>query len=114
MLARLENKGEQEKAELTSYAWWEEPRYRRRFKARIAAIELEQRQIIKEKLIEHKRKYQLKLQNFFFMTDDILEWGLWQTELEGDQSLNAIPTKTDKIKALSAQLKFIKMFYTNL
>ena len=59
-------------------------------------------------------KENIKLQKKIVMTDDILVWGLWQTELKVDQSLNAIPTKTDKIKALSAQLKFIKMFYTNL
>ena len=56
-LAWLENKGEQEKAELTSYARREEPKYRSRFRACVAAIELKQRQIIKEKLIEHERKY---------------------------------------------------------
>ena len=107
-LAWLENKGEQKKAELTSYARREEPKYRSKFRDRIAAIQLEQRQIIKEKLIELERKYQLKIQKKIVMTDDICVWGLWQTELEVDQSLNAIATKTDKIKALSAQLKFRK------
>ena len=53
--AWLEHKGKQEKAESTSYARREEPKYRSRFRARIAAIELEQRQIIKWKLIEHKK-----------------------------------------------------------
>ena len=66
----------------------------------------------REKLEENMRRKEAdearKLQQQEEITEQVIYYGLWQTEEQVDAVLSTIPTKAEKIKALKVQLKFRK------
>ena len=64
-----------------------------KFKARKKVIELERQQILQEKIQETERKKEARLKKVENYTNQVLIWGLWQTEDEVDQALLRLKTK---------------------
>ena len=77
-------------------------------KIRRGQMEIEQRQLLQEKLEKAQRLEQSKVEKKEKLTDNIQMWGLWQSEEEVDSALKRVKTKTDKVKALKCQPNFRK------
>ena len=81
---------------------------RKMFREREKKIQEEQRAIVQKKLMDEqirKEKQLLKLEKF---TNDIIHWGLWQSNSRVDEMLNSISSVKEKVLALRAQLNFRK------
>ncbi|XP_071149165.1 uncharacterized protein [Mytilus edulis] len=104
----LSNKPAGERHSLLEMARKDEKKMREKFKARKKVIELERQQILQEKIQETERKKEARLKKVEHYTNQVLIWGLWQSEEEVDQALLGLKTKKDKIEAITAQLNFRK------
>lgn len=104
----LLNKPELERNILIEEATKNVKTVRKKFKQRRKEIE-ESRRLALEKAIKKREDIQQeKIKKQEEYTKSILNHGLWQTSNEIDSMLLSYKTKTDKIDALKAQLKFRK------
>lgn len=84
------------------------PQHKHKFKQRLASIE--QTRILTQQQKE-KEKQQAEVRSLLEkerLTSDIIQYGLWQSIDQMDKALQAISSKTNKGKALKAQLRFRK------
>ena len=102
----LENKSTPEKDSLLCDARKQVKLTREKFKVRQKEIHQRRLQILQEKAKKVEELEQKKLKQKEDMTNDIVYFGLWQSENEVDLRLASIPTKTEKEKALKTQLRF--------
>ena len=101
----LENKSTPEKDSLLCDARKQVKLTREKFKVRQKEIHQRRLQILQEKAKKVEELEQKKLKQKEDMTNDIVYFGLWQSE-NVDLRLASIPTKTEKEKALKTQLRF--------
>lgn len=83
-------------------------RLRLKFKERMKEIEQKRLLVLRAKEEELKKKKLKTLQRKENMTNDILYFGLWQSSDDVSQHLSEFQTKSEKIRALKAQLNFRK------
>ncbi|WAQ97078.1 hypothetical protein MAR_029768 [Mya arenaria] len=76
------------------------------FKTRHSEIELKQRQMMQEKLVQIELAEARRVKRLENYTNQVLYFGLWQTEECIEKELSEISKKVEKIKALKAQLNF--------
>jgi regulator of protease activity HflC (stomatin/prohibitin superfamily) len=79
---------------------------RENFKKRKAEIQEKQKEQMAERARIAADKEARRIQTLENCTSDMIESGLWQTEQEVERQVNALKTKTLKVKALKAQLNF--------
>ena len=104
----LEAKNEIERKSIIGDARKNVVKARKMFREREKKIQEEQRAIVQKKLRDEqirKEKLLLKLEKF---TNDIIHWGLWQSNSRVDVMLNSISSVKEKVLALRAQLNFRK------
>ena len=84
------------------------PQHKSKFKQRLASIE-QTRIITQQQKEEQKQKSEVRLLlQKERLTSDIIQYGLWQSTDQMDKALQVIASKTNKVKALKAQLCFRK------
>lgn len=106
--AWLNNKSTEEIRKITEQSRRDVKRIRKKFKERQDVIR-EQRNARLEKLRQEKEAAEArKLKQQELNTQDIIYHGLWQTHEIVDKSLETYQTKSSKIAALKAQLRFRK------
>ncbi|KAK3103507.1 hypothetical protein FSP39_019719 [Pinctada imbricata] len=97
-----------ERSVLLKEAKTEGPKIRKRFQQRMKEIESKRLSAQKMKENELHEKQERLYKRKEKMTNDILFFGLWQSEEEMTQQLQEIKRKTEKVKAVKAQLTFRK------
>ena len=84
------------------------PQHKSKFKQRLASIE-QTRIITQQQKEEQKQRAEVRLLlQKERLTSDIIQYGLWQSTDQMDKVLQVIASKTNKVKALKAQLRFRK------
>jgi hypothetical protein len=101
----INSKTDKERQQLMDFAR-KEKKVRQKFKERRNQIHQERQRILQEKVLEEERKKTARIKKLENYTNQILIWGLWQTEEEVDQELSRSKTQSDKQEAISAQLNF--------
>ena len=79
---------------------------REKFKTRQKEIHQRRLEMIQEKAKKYEELERKKLKQKENMTNEIIYFGLWQSETEVDQKLLLISSKSEKEKALKAQIRF--------
>ena len=104
----LKQKDSSERAQLLHHARREVKHLRRKFKTRQAEIQAKRRTAIAEKIRLGQEAQARKLRKKEKETEDVIHWGLWQTEKQVDVMLADITSRAEQMKALKAQLNFRK------
>ena len=105
----LNGKTDQEKSLLLSQARKYVKPARCKFMTRISEIERRRRANLEDKMKKAEELETARLKRLEDYTNAILDWGLWQTDVQVDFHMGTdFKTKTDKISALTAQLNFCK------
>lgn len=105
----LQTKSEVEKTMLMAKARKDVTHVRQKFKDRLKEIERQRRLNIDEKLKKAEESEKKRLSKLQEYTNDILEWGLWQSEAQVDFHMSlktTCKTNADKMKAVKSQLNF--------
>jgi hypothetical protein len=97
---------EKKKQEILNECRKEMKSLRIKFKERRKEIEERRKEIMKQKIREKEEKEARKVRKLEKHTEDIIEWGLWQSDLQADNNLCLCKNENDKKKALKAQLHF--------
>ena len=97
-----------EREALLKEAKTEGPRIRQRFQERMKDIEAKRLIALNEKKNDLLKKKERLYKQKEKMTNDILFFGLWQSSEEMEQQLAEIDRKTERLKAVKAQLTFRK------
>ena len=100
----LEGKTEKEKNRLLYEARKDVKSVRQLFQRRRHQNEEQRQQISREKFIAAEAKEPRRVKRLENYTNDIKDWGLWQSIEDIDSNLSLYMTKRDKIAALKAQL----------
>ena len=110
----LKEMSEEDSNAIVAAARKEVANIRRQFKQRQTIIK-EKR---KEKLLEQRRVKEAadarKVQKQEEITNSVIFYGLWQSEEQVDNMVLALPTKSEKVKALKAQLRFRKEIFQQM
>ena len=101
----LGSKSDDETEKLVSEARKEMPQLRKKFKMRQKG---EKREKLFERQQARERANANRLQEQELITLSICYYGLWQNTEQVDSMLDSLKTKTDKIAALKAQVRFRK------
>lgn len=104
----LNNKTDAEKYELLKDARHDVSKCRKLFQDRRKEIEFKRKEILQKKFLEIEEKERKRIEEIESYTNNIIEWGLWQTVSQVDNHLLMLKNDKDKISALKAQLKFRK------
>ena len=105
----LNGKTDQEKSLLLSHARKDVKSARCKFMTRISEIERRRRANLEDKMKKAEELEKARLKRLEDYTNAILDWGLWQTDVQVDFHMGTdFKTKTDKISAMKAQLNFRK------
>lgn len=102
----LESKTDKEKRELLSNARNNVKKMRKKFVERKNEIEEQRRARLNAARQKSEAIQKQRMKRKEVMTNDILIWGLWQSEQEVDSAIERLTTMKDKRVALSAQLRF--------
>ena len=104
----LESKSEKDKEELLSHARKNVKKMRKKFEERQKMIEEQRKAKLNAARQKSEQIEKQRLKRKEGMTNDILIWGLWQSEADVDSEMESLQTQTDKRAAVTAQLRFRK------
>ena len=102
----LTGKSEKEQEALLITARKQVPKLRQQFKLRQKKLFETRQALIFEKMKKTEESKTRKLRSLENMTNDIVFYGLWQSEEQIDSELATYNSDAQKVKALKAQLKF--------
>ena len=107
-LTWIESKSKEEKEDLLTKARKDVKKMRKKFAERKKDIEEERKARLNAARQKSEAQQRKRMQRKEAMTDEILLWGLWQSEQDVDSAIERLTTVKDKRAALSAQLRFRK------
>ena len=104
----LLNKSSEEKEELFRKARKLAPEFKQMYTSRRQQLLEDRAQVLKEKQLALQKLQEKRLKEKEKITEDIMVYGLWQTEIQITEGLKMLRTNADKLKALKCQLDFRK------
>ena len=104
----LQNKSPDEKEELFRKARKLAPELKWMYPSRWQQLLEDRAQVLKEKQLALQKLQEKHLKEKEKRTEDIIVYGLWQTEIQVTEGLKKLRTNADKLKALKCQLDFRK------
>ncbi|MEW8340540.1 MAG: hypothetical protein AB2708_11880 [Candidatus Thiodiazotropha taylori] len=102
----LQSKNTKDKCELLSAARRDVKKVRSLFQLRRTEIEERRKLLLREKFAAAEEREKRRVQKLENYTNDIIDWGLWQSVQDVDYHVSLYKTKKDKVAALKAQLNF--------
>lgn len=111
---KLRNKSDEEKLVLLNDARKNAKVARAKFKERMQEIERRRKLILEEKMKKAEGVEKSKLKELQNYTDELLAWGLWQSDDQLNFHLGILKSDSQKIKASKAQLNFRKYVFQQL
>ncbi|ELT88809.1 hypothetical protein CAPTEDRAFT_217367, partial [Capitella teleta] len=102
----LEAKGEDDIQRSITQARSDARQIRRDFKERKNTITEERRRALRMKIAKNEETKQRIIQRQEQITQDMIEFGLWQTEAEVENQVKSFTSKKLQLAALTAQLRF--------
>lgn len=102
----LQTKNAKDKCELLSAARRDVKKVRSLFLLRRTEIEERRKLLLREKFAAAEEREKRRVQKLENYTNDIIDWGLWQSVQDVDYHVSLYKTKKDKVAALKPQLNF--------
>ena len=104
----LHNKSPEEKEELFRKARKLAPEFKQMYTSRRQQLLEDRAQVLKEKQLALQKLQEKRIKEKEKITEDIMAYGLWQTEIQITEGLKKLKTNADRLRALKCQLDFRK------
>ena len=104
----LESKSPEELESLMETACKSVPKHKQKFKEQLSAIQAHRTELQQKQELEKQATKQRLLLQKAWITTDMIEYGLWQTQADINNGLKLCKSETQKRQAIKSQLRFRK------
>ena len=104
----LQMKSSEEREQLFRQAKKLAPEFKELYRSRRQQLLVDRARILREKQFAIQQLQEKRLKEKEKVTQDLMSYGLWQTEIQVHEGLRRLRSNSDKLKALKCQLDFRK------